>query len=175
MRRWSFSTFCRRVRGQLLVVLLCTIAFLVGGWLLRRLIYEAAVSEEKGGGKKTWFFVYFATSLVCPFMKRGLEKGHNFCAKGSLLAHFVSLRTKRLLWGCLRPTAGGRRGRGVFSWAFVVYQLSKLSFRSYLEKDEKRPSSPPSGNENGPFSFRRNFQIQLLLPPLDSVQHPSIY
>ena len=174
MRRWSFSTFCRRVRGQLLVVLLCTIAFLVGGWLLRRLIYEAAVSEEKGGGKKTWFFVYFATSLVCPFMKRGLEKGHNFCAKGSLLAHFVSLRTKRLLWGCLRPTAGGRRGRGVFSWAFVVYQLSKLSFRSYLERTKKGLLLPPQEMKMDLSLFGETFRFSFS-SPLDSVQHPSIY
>ena len=136
MRRWSFSTFCRRVRGQLLVVLLCTIAFLVGGWLLRRLIYEAAVSEEKRRGKKTWFFVYFATSLVCPFMKRGLEKGHNFCAKGSLLAHFVSLRTKRLLWGCLRPTAGG--GEEEESFPELLLFISCRNFLSGLISKERK-------------------------------------
>ena len=171
MRRWSFSTFCRRVRGQLLVVLLCTIAFLVGGWLLRRLIYEAAVSEEKGGGRRLGSLCTLPPHLCVLLWKGGWRKAITFVRKAPSWPTSFLCEPR----GCFEANSrGAERKRSLFL-SFCCLSVVETFFPVLSRKNEKRPSSPPSGNENGPFSFRRNFQIQLLLPPLDSVQHPSIY
>ena len=174
MRRWSFSTFCRRVRGQLLVVLLCTIAFLVGGWLLRRLIYEAAVSEEKGGGRRLGSLCTLPPHLCVLLWKGGWRKAITFVRKAPSWPTSFLCEPR----GCFEAVWGQQQGGGEEEESFPELLLF-ISCRNFLSglisKGRKKGLLlPPQEMKMDLSLFGETFRFSFS-SPLDSVQHPSIY
>ena len=144
MRRWFFSTFCRRrVRGKLLVVLLCTIAFLVGVWLLRRLIYEAAVSEEKGGGSRRLGSLCTLPPHLCVLLwKGGWRKAITFVRKAPSWPTSFLCEPRgcfEAVWG---QQQGAERKRSLFL-SFCCLSVVETFFPVLSLKDEKKAFFSP--------------------------------
>ena len=164
MRRWSFSTFCRRVRGQLLVVLLCTIAFLVGGWLLRRLIYEAAVSEEKGGGRRLGSLCTLPPHLCVLLWKGGWRKAITFVRKAPSWPTSFLCEPR----GCFEAVWGQQQGGGEEEESFPELLLF-ISCRNFLSglisKERKKAFFSPLRKWKWTFLFSEKLSDSASPPP----------